>query len=1476
MPVNTIQIQKLLGKHTFQQLRITVNELIDVVNGLPSTVRGDITRQGGVIDGNSSGVIPIFDPGNLLITGSGGLGIGNFLGTDDPNLIGQLHINRSTGDARLNLSQNTATGITYISLQASNTATDPQANNFGFLAATSNTTSQYGMVVLSTANTNQEVSHIFARESWGWGNTADTTSATRLTLTSGENVGLAPHGGPTAHLAAQLRVDRALANDGQTTNTAPIISARGYSASYGGLGNNQTPVRITIGDRNDSEGTTANTYAALDFLADGADTTTENSIGARISAEYTREERTTSALEFSVRNGSVGGTLEKVMKILPGGEITGNDSKAAVMISNTYYLDAATSRGANMGGTSLYTSNAQFGQLIVQQTAQGGFPRQGILVRGNDDENAGTNTGMARLAMENPLARYAEGQKWDFRVEDTNATSSRFEINTYPDNDWTATPNTQFSIQVTNDNTIFTFGNRTGESAGGGAKAGATLLLDGGYNLSGEGAQIEMDTNRAYQQGDVNRHPTTWAIDNKNARLRIFPRNINGFSDTNNPTGPSGYNVTSNDSAFWFTKSTTSNTMIGLGVVPGHSLHILRTYESANVVVESTFSATSPRDESTSRILATGQASDFTVIQAVNPNRTYGSATTQATQHEAGVNIVASKSGSGRADTTLRTIYSSTHDDDGNENQISIRTHSTGGPGDNLGWDIDAVTLIGETGYAASVTYPHLGVPLADRAEYATFGINLRRGQAPGSDIHRALTLTSEGYLAVGRRDLSSGTSAGNRVLQSPGFNLDLSGYRPVGSTTANTLIAFSSESGTSTTWSSWTMGIDQSYTGIAKTTNPFVLSSRVSRGATQQRGTITNLGAAQDGMFVVESRTGAEDRIQTYQIGVRDDHNTLTVYTPANTTSPNWDGSYAGRVGIGNTFPAHTLTVNGHNADSSGIGVYGANAAIRFIEPEPAHPSFLWAGSDVNGALKDPGGAGVAVSERTYHIGSRNGSLVIAQQLGPNDTDIHDSAKAATLSVHANTGVVSVTNPGAAADQRINFSPGLGEDHIQNGSVGINANNVPLASGLFVGDYSKASENRRFVFEDRAYYPATASNRWNFLAGSYPTLSVLSGRPLSQANGAFKTVSVAAAITSNNADASGTFEAGTGEIIKRIEGVRRFSEGYIPGAVTSPPTTSRADANTVAWFDGIGVDNKFSIPAPAIGSEFLGTAASDTTPGTPNPQNIATQSTKVWWERRAHQDNEGEGTDYQNREFSESHLFGSSNNHVMTIHANTSYQGVHVEKGGIYANNSVIAWARLRPRGDVDALVTTETLIASDGYASPATLAWDGHNIETITKVGIGRFELTLPAEWRNGNNYSVMVTGTSNLYLAGLGQNVLDDGNLTASELDNVLYRRRQFEVEYDGSDAIVDPGQIIGLADNVGEQEFGNADKGALSTHHVRVANDQVIQVETRTPISDWQIAGNSGRHSTNPSTTALIDEDEVYIVVIGSVDPTNFRG
>ena len=158
MPINTIQVPKLLGKHTFQQLRVTVNELIDVVNGLPSTIRGDITRQGGVIDGQSAGIVPVIDPGQLFILNNDGtrIGVGQFLGASDPDPIGHIHVN-STNDVRINLSQNNASGLSYVALQASNTASDPQANNFGFLVARSNTASWSGMVTLATSNTDQDM-----------------------------------------------------------------------------------------------------------------------------------------------------------------------------------------------------------------------------------------------------------------------------------------------------------------------------------------------------------------------------------------------------------------------------------------------------------------------------------------------------------------------------------------------------------------------------------------------------------------------------------------------------------------------------------------------------------------------------------------------------------------------------------------------------------------------------------------------------------------------------------------------------------------------------------------------------------------------------------------------------------------------------------------------------------------------------------------------------------------------------------------------------------------------------------------------------------------------------------------------------------------------------------------------------------------------------------------------------------------------
>lgn len=1460
MPVNTIQIQKLLGKHTFQQLRITVNELIDVVNGLPSTVRGDITRQGGVIDGQATGVLPLFDPGNLLITGSGGMGIGNFLGTDDPDRTGQLHINRAVGDARLNLSQNTATGITYISLQASNTASDPQANNFGFLAATSNTTSQYGMVVLSTANTDQEVSHIFARESWGWGNTADVDSSTRLTLTSGENVGLAPHGGPTAHLAAQLRVDRALANDAQTTNTAPIISARGYSASHGGLGNNQVPVRITIGDRNDSEGTTANTYAALDFLADGADTTTEDSIGARIGAEYTREQRRSSALEFSVRNGAAVGTLEKVMKILPGSEgITGHDSKGAVMISNTYYLDAATGRSLNMGGVSEY-ANAQYGQLIVQQTKQGGFVGQGVLIRGNDDDGQAASTGMARLAMENPIAEYDAGRKWDMRVESTSSTQARFEIASYPDNDWTGTGNTQFLIAITDDGTLFNFGNRTGESSGGGSAGGATLSIDGGYGVTsggtiGEGAQINIDTNRAYQQEDPNRRPTTWAIDNKLASLRIFPRNLNGFSDT------TGSTVTSNDSAVWFTKSDSSNTMIGLGVQPSHTLHIKRNWESANVVIESAFGSSSPRNQSTAEIRVQDQldsAGRAVILKAINPDNTYDVSSDSAVSIYA-----AQRSTSSTQDNAemMRLVYRGADQDAGKGLSTNIRfsiRNDSGGSADNDGTAYGSSQLKSTMGIGTPSHAP-FGVSVADRSDYGSFQIWNAKNRTQTKNFH----LTSYGNLALGRGN-DVNINFDPVALTYPSYNLDLVGLTPtIGQTLnyGNTYVAFTIDRGDTTNESSWLMGVDAGgltkvFSGVGDTDDPFVIRSVSSRTLGNPRGTTNNLNNERDGLLSIQKRSD-QNATQIYQIGVREETNTLTIYTAANTSSPNWAAGVAeGRVGIGNTVPAHTLTVAGDTADRNGIAVYGAQAGLRFIDPEPTHP-VVASGLDNSRNLNevDPGALGTIgvdyPAERTYHIGSRNGSLVVAQQLGPNDTDIHDSAKAATLSVTANTKLIS-PSAGAIAQGRIWSPEGIGGDHFSSGSVGINANNVPLASGLFVGDYSKAAEDRRFVFTERAYFAESASERFVSVNGVYPTLSVLSGRPLSQANGAFKTVSVTAAITSNNAEASSPNAAGTGNIIKRIQGVRRFSEGAISGVTAD---NLKSDWRTVAWHDGIGVDDNFSVPMPAIGSEWMGTNPSDSTGGLPD-HDIDSEATRVWWERRAHHSDFG--ADYQNQEYTESHLFGSSNNHVMTIHANTSYQGVHVEKGGIYANNSILAWARILPRGTgQNQLVTTDTL--ENDSIPYAAVCNEFHNIDGFTHVTRGLYQLELPAAFQNQNNYSVMVTGTNNLYISSSPTSSGDlSGDITGgfanTEYRDHTYRKAQAEIEHLEGDV---RGAIASTNANI--------ISGGFHQYSVRVANSTVIQVESRTGVR-WSNDEAHIRH----------DDDEVYVVVVGAPDVTKFRG
>ena len=77
-----------------------------------------------------------------------------------------------------------------------------------------------------------------------------------------------------------------------------------------------------------------------------------------------------------------------------------------------------------------------------------------------------------------------------------------------------------------------------------------------------------------------------------------------------------------------------------------------------------------------------------------------------------------------------------------------------------------------------------------------------------------------------------------------------------------------------------------------------------------------------------------------------------------------------------------------------------------------------------------------------------------------------------------------------------------------------------PMAAGLFVGDVPAGDTDHREVFANR-YYPAEQ----NFIGGpqtlvhggNYPTSVIFGARPLSQANGAFKTISTVSGTTSNN-----------------------------------------------------------------------------------------------------------------------------------------------------------------------------------------------------------------------------------------------------------------------------------------------------------------------------------------------------------------------
>ena len=573
---------------------------------------------------------------------------------------------------------------------------------------------------------------------------------------------------------------------------------------------------------------------------------------------------------------------------------------------------------------------------------------------------------------------------------------------------------------------------------------------------------------------------------------------------------------------------------------------------------------------------------------------------------------------------------------------------------------------------------------------------------------------------------------------------------------------------------------------------------------------------------------------------------------------------------------------MNGYSAGHSGVAVYGAEAAVRLIDPAP-NQNFVTHALHLSSAERplwqaDPGRnfSGGVISERTYYIGSRAGTLSIAQNLGPNDTNIHDTGKNITVSLHANTNMVSqsVSAPVfAALDQRNRLGENLGEDWFSGGSVGINANSHPLAAGLFVTDVPAGKTDYRGVFNLSSFRgygtdPLT-------LPGAYPTNVIFGARALSQANGAFKAISVVSGTTSNNTSEA-FVTGGSSNIMKRVEGLRRYSEGYIPGAVTKPGAATEADWRTVAWHDGISVDDSFSIPAPAIGSEYMGSDASDllwSGQGIETSRGfVAQNATKVWWERRPNNidnnDDPNRGP-YQNQEYTESHLFGSSNNHVMTVHANTSYQGVHVEKGGIYADNSILAWARILPRGiNQNPLISADTASGIAPRRQPnvalpnaAAVVNESHNIDSFTQIGVGLFKLVLNPKFQNQNNYSVIVSGTNNLFL---GQNPpfevspgINTG-MTAAEIDAYTFRRSEAT---NISDTAPNASDVRSNA----QDPYGDR-RGGMNYHSVRVANSSVIIVESRVAFS----------YQAQQAMSARIDEDEVYVAVIGAVDPTKYRG
>ncbi len=105
MPVDTEQMPQISLSDTFNEWRVKYNSLVAAFNNLPTAASGSVTRLGGTIDGDNSGAgVVAAQLGTLMIRTSSvptaGIGVGKFLGTNEPIVPGaQLHVRTGSNSA---------------------------------------------------------------------------------------------------------------------------------------------------------------------------------------------------------------------------------------------------------------------------------------------------------------------------------------------------------------------------------------------------------------------------------------------------------------------------------------------------------------------------------------------------------------------------------------------------------------------------------------------------------------------------------------------------------------------------------------------------------------------------------------------------------------------------------------------------------------------------------------------------------------------------------------------------------------------------------------------------------------------------------------------------------------------------------------------------------------------------------------------------------------------------------------------------------------------------------------------------------------------------------------------------------------------------------------------------------------------------------------------------------------------------------